>query len=151
MLKYIIDGNNIIGKIQHLSSLQKKDKQASREKLAFMVEDYFYDKKIKVSLHFDGYGNLPIKTSKIKIYYSESKIADVKIKNEIELAKNRKNLVVVTSDNNIREFAKVCGCQVKSSKEFVDQITNKDNDDEEKRRIDSMNDTEFFKKLFKAK
>ena len=151
MIKYIIDGNNLIGKLHFLSSLQKKDKQAPREKLAFMIEDYFYDKNIKVSLHFDGYENLPIKTSKMKIHYSESKIADIKIKNEIELAKNRKNLLVVTSDNNIKEFAKVCGCQVMSSEEFAEQLTRKGNDDEEKKRIDSMNDTELFKKLFNEK
>jgi hypothetical protein len=151
MIKYIIDGNNLIGKLHFLSSLQKKDKQVPREKLAFMIEDYFYDKNIKVSLHFDGYENLPIKMSKTKIHYSESKIADIKIKNEIELAKNRKNLFVVTSDNNIKEFAKVCGCKVMSSEEFAEQLTRKGNDDEEKRLIDSMNDNELFKKLFNAK
>ena len=151
MIKYIIDGNNLIGKLHFLSSLQKKDKQAPREKLALMVENYFLNKKIKVSLHFDGYENLPINIFKTKIHYSESKIADIKIKNEIELTKNRKNLMIVTSDNNIIEFAKVCGCKVMSSKEFAEQLTRKENDDEEKRRIDSINDNELFKKLFNVK
>lgn len=151
MIKYIIDGNNLIGKIPSLSLLQKKDKQAPREKLTFIVENYFHNKKIKVSLHFDGFENLPIKTYITKIHYSKSKIADKYIKNEIEAEKNRKNLIVVTSDNNIREFAKVCGCEVISSKEFAKLILKKGNDDEEKRRIDSMNDTEWFKKLFNAK
>ncbi len=151
MIKYIIDGNNLIGKIPRLNALQRKDKQAPREKLAFIIENYFHNKKIKVSLHFDGFENLPVRTYKTKIHYSENKIADIKIKNEIEAAKNRKNLVVVTSDNDIKDFAKICGCAVLSSEEFADQIMKKGNEDEEKRRIDSMNDTEYFKKLFNAK
>jgi len=151
MIKYIIDGNNLIGKIHSLSALQKKDKQAPREKLVFLVENYFHNKKINVSLHFDGFENTPIRTNKTKLHYSRDKIADIKIKNEIENAKNRKNLTVVTSDNNIKEFAKVCRCEVIPSEEFAKQILKKGNEDEEKRRIDSMNDTEMFKKLFDAK
>ena len=151
MIKYIIDGNNLIGKIHSLSSLQKKDKQTPREKLVLMVEDYFHHKKINVSIHFDGFEKIPIRTNKTKLHYSRDKIADIKIKNEIENEKNRKNLTVVTSDNNIKEFAKVCRCEVISSEEFAKQILKKGNDDEEKRRIDSMNDTETFKKLFNVK
>ncbi len=45
MLHYIIDGNNLIGKIKRFSSLQKKDKQTAREKLAFYVDRYFIFKK----------------------------------------------------------------------------------------------------------
>ena len=69
MKKYIIDGNNLIGKIQSLANLQKKDKQASREKLAHLVDRYFINKKIEVILNFDGFANQKINTSKIKLVY----------------------------------------------------------------------------------
>ena len=58
MLHYIIDGNNLIGKIKHFSNIQKKDKQAAREKLALFLDRYFISKKAKVTLHFDGFENL---------------------------------------------------------------------------------------------
>ena len=151
MKHYIIDGNNIIGKSKSLNDLLKKDRQAPREKIAFKIEEYFREKKIKVSLHFDGYANIPIKTFKTKIIYSENNIADDMIKREIEAAKNPKNITLVSSDNNLKEFARVCGCSISSSEEFLEQIFKTESDDEEKRKIDSINDIDLFKKLFDAK
>ncbi|MBE0551913.1 MAG: hypothetical protein IH619_06000, partial [Ignavibacterium sp.] len=55
MLNYIIDGNNLMGKIPSLMGLQKKDKQASREKLVYMLDRYFIQKQANVSLHLDGH------------------------------------------------------------------------------------------------
>ena len=122
MLHYIIDGNNLIGKIKQIVSLQNKDKQAAREKLAFNIDKYFISKKAKVTLHFDGFENLPIKTQRIKIMYSEDKTADQKIKKQIEDSKSRKQIIVVSSDNNIKEFARVCSAKTISSEDFGFEI-----------------------------
>ncbi len=151
MIHYIIDGNNLIGKISLLKKIQAKDKQSSREKLAFMLENYFRQKKAKVTLHLDGFENEPIRRSQIKIIYSEKRTADEKIKKEIELAKNRKLITVITSDNNLREFARVCGCGVIPSEKFGEELSNKNGKDEEKKKVDEMkNENEFFKRLFDA-
>jgi predicted RNA-binding protein with PIN domain len=148
MKHYIIDGNNLIGKINFLHKMQQKDKQHSREKLAFMIDNYFHDKKVKVTIHFDGFKNLPIKLNRAKIVYSDSKTADDKIKNQIELDNNRKNLVVITSDNNIQELARVCSCSIIKSEEFARTIQNKKQDDE-KDIIEKMNDNlDEWEKLF---
>jgi len=148
MKHYIIDGNNLIGKINFLYKMQQKDRQHSREKLAFMIDNYFYDKKVKVTIHFDGFKNLPIKLNQAKIVYSDRKTADDKIKNQIELANNRKNLVVVTSDNNIQEFARVCSCTTIKSEEFARTIQSKKQDDE-KEIIEKMNNNiDEWEKLF---
>jgi len=148
MNHYIIDGNNLIGKINFLHKMQQNDKQHSREKLAFMIDNYFQEKKVKVTIHFDGFRNLPIKLNKAKIVYSDSKSADDKIKNQIELANNRKNLVVITSDNNIQEFARVCSCSIIKSEEFARTIQRKKQDDE-KDIIENMNNNlDEWKKLF---
>jgi predicted RNA-binding protein with PIN domain len=45
MKHYIIDGNNLIGKIKSFNQLQKKNKQQCREKLAFLLSRYFSKKK----------------------------------------------------------------------------------------------------------
>ena len=148
MKHYIIDGNNLIGKINFLHKMQQKDKQHSREKLAFMIDNYFHDKKVKVTIHFDGFENFPIKLNNAKIVYSDSKSADDKIKNQIELAENRKNLVVITSDNNIQEFARVCSCLIIKAEEFARTIQGKIQNDE-KDIIEKMNNNlDEWKKLF---
>jgi predicted RNA-binding protein with PIN domain len=148
MKHYIIDGNNLIGKINLLHKMQQKNKQQSREKLAFMIDNYFHDKKAKVTIHFDGFKNLPIKLNSAKVVYSDGKSADDKIKNQIELANNRKNLVVITSDNNIQEFARVCSCLIIKSEEFARTIQSKKQDDE-KDIIEKMNNNlDEWEKLF---
>ncbi|MBS4036368.1 MAG: NYN domain-containing protein [Ignavibacterium sp.] len=145
MRYFIIDGNNLIGK---MPSVKSKDKNAEREKLAYILERYFFNKKVKVSLHFDGHTNLPIKVSGIKIFYSENQTADDLIKNEIERTSNRKNIILVSSDNNLKEFARVCSCEVKNSDDFGKDITSSQNNDEEENIIDSIKNIDEFKKLF---
>ena len=148
MKHYIIDGNNLIGKINSLSAVQKKDKQASREKLTHLIDRFFATKKVAVTLNFDGFANEKIKSIKTKIVYSENLSADDKIKKQIESGKNKRSLVVVTSDNNIKEFAKVCGCEVISSEGFGKEITKSKSADDEESRIKEINDVDEFKKMF---
>ncbi|MEO8399536.1 MAG: NYN domain-containing protein [Ignavibacteriaceae bacterium] len=154
MKHYIIDGNNLIGKISLLKNTQQKDKQASREKLSFMIERFFQTKKAKISLHFDGFANLPIKTSKTKIIYSENRTADEKIKQEIENSKSRTSLIIVSSDNGIKDFARVCSCEVLLSEDFAKELQNNKSENEESEKIKSINNKESneeFKKLFDEK
>ncbi len=148
MKKYLIDGNNVIGKIPSLANLQKKDKQASRERLAHLVDRFFTNKKVNVFLHFDGFANQKIKTNRIKIVYSDKISADEKIKEQIESERNKRIIVVISSDRNVREFSKVCGCDVKSSEDFGKEITNSQSPDDEESRIQAIDDINSFKKMF---
>ncbi len=151
MLKYIIDGNNLIGKIKSLQKLQSSDKQDAREKLAYLIDNYFNKKKFTVSLHFDGYPNLPINITHARIIYSLKKSADEKIKEEISSQKNPKNIVLITSDSNLKEFARVCSCKVISAEDFASSITDRGEENEEEKRIKSINDIEEFKRIFGRK
>lgn len=151
MKHYIIDGNNLLGKIPAIKKLQKSNKQASREKLAFLLGRYFSKSRNSVTLHFDGHLKETIKVSGIKIKFSGSKTADDKIKIEIERSKNPKNIIVVTSDNNVAEFARVCSCQVIKSEDFTKNLFTLNSSDDEQSRIDQINNSEEFKKLFGAK
>ena len=150
MLTYIIDGNNLIGKISSLMNLQKKDKSASRENLVFMLDRYFSNKKFSVTLHFDGHPNTVINSSKMKIVYSENYTADDKIKKQISQSKSPRNLIVITSDSNLAQFSKVCSCNVISSEKFVAEINKSSANSNEQSIIDSMNNIDEFKKLFGA-
>ena len=151
MKHYIIDGNNLIGKIPSINKLQKRNKQTSREKLAFLLERYFSNKKASVSLHFDGHVNEAIKITGIRIKYSENQSADNQIKKEIEKSKNPKNIILISSDNNIAEFARVCSCNVKKSEDFAKELLFKRASDEEKSRIEEINNPGEFKKVFGLK
>ena len=150
MKSYLIDGNNLIGKIGSIKRIQSKDKQLARERLVMMIEKYFNKRKGKVFLHFDGFQNNPLSLSKGKIIYSEKSKADKKIKEQIEITKNRRNLIVISSDHEIQDFARVCSCDVLTSEEFAKDLSSGKNINEEENRIKEMNDVEEFKKLFGA-
>ena len=150
MKSYLIDGNNLIGKINSIKKIQDKDKQSARERLVMLIEQYFNTRKGKVFLHFDGFQNTPLSLSKGVIIYSEKSKADKKIKEQIEISKNSKNLIVISSDHEIQNFARVCSCDVVTSEEFAKELTSKKNINEEERRIKSIDDVEEFKKLFNA-
>jgi len=148
LLTYIIDGNNLIGKISSLMNLQKKDKQASREKLVYILDRYFIQKKSSVTLHLDGHPGRRINSSKIKISYSENLTADEKIKKQISQSKSPKNIIVITSDSNLAQFAKVCSTTVISSDEFAASISKSNTGLEEESIIKSIDNIAEFKKLF---
>lgn len=150
MKSYLIDGNNLMGKINNIKKIQGKDKQLARERLVMLIEKYFNKRNVKVYLHFDGFPNTPLSLSNGKIIYSENYKADKKIKEQIEITKNRKNLIVISSDHEIQDFARVCSCDVLSSEGFAKELISKKDINEEEKRIKAINDIEEFKKLFGA-
>jgi predicted RNA-binding protein with PIN domain len=148
LLTYLIDGNNLIGKISSLMSLQRKDKQGSREKLVYILDRYFVQKKCSIILHLDGHPGGRINSSKMKIIYSENLTADEKIKKQISQSKSPRNIIVITSDSNLAQFAKVCSATVIPSDEFATEINKSNSNVDEEAKINSMNNVDVFKKLF---
>lgn len=148
MKNYLIDGNNLIGKIKKLFNLQKKDGQAARSTLVLMLERNFEKNKQRVNLFFDGFENEAIPFWPGRIIYSDKKTADEEIKLMIESSNSRRSLIVVSSDTEIINFAKSCGCEVISSEEFAKKLSSNKNVDEEKTKIQEIDNVEEFKKLF---
>ncbi len=130
MQKFIIDGNNLIGKIPELKSIPKSNQQSARERLAAILDRYFTGKKLKITLHFDGFAGPAIKTNHLSIRYSESRPADDLIRKEIEHSKNPKLITVVSSDNSLGSFAKACSCTVVKAESFSKEIYKKEVNDE---------------------
>jgi predicted RNA-binding protein with PIN domain len=145
MITYLIDGNNLIGKIAFLAKIGKKDKQATREKLVFMLDNYFEKTKNKAVVHFDGFPGEAIKSNKVKIVYSEKKTADETIKRSIEMTDNPRNIVVITSDFNLSQFSRVCGSKVCTSEEFSKKLCEKDRAESEEKKINSISKEEIRK------
>lgn len=152
MNQYIIDGNNLIGRIKSFQQLQQKDKQASRERLVNLLNKYFSGKKIKLTLHFDGHPNLSLSISKGKIEYSKNDISDNLIRREIESSKNPRLLILITSDHSLMNFGKVCGCTIISSDDFYKSIEQSFEKNDEEERIKQLgNDKNEFLKLFQER
>ncbi|MCX6171059.1 MAG: NYN domain-containing protein [Ignavibacteriales bacterium] len=149
---YIIDGNNLIGRIKSLQQIQKKDKQASREQLIYFLNRHFAGKKVKLSLHLDGHPNLPLSISKGKITYSFNQPSDNFIRKEIEISSNPRLITLVTSDHSLMNFGKVCGCKVISADDFYRETEKSSVKNDEAEKINQLekNNDEFLK-LFQNK
>jgi predicted RNA-binding protein with PIN domain len=129
-------------------NLQKKDRHASREKLVYMLDRYFIKKKVNVTLHLDGHPANKINSSKMKIVYSENQTADEKIKKQISQSKSPRNIMVVTSDSNLAQFAKVCSSTVVSSEQFSSEMSKTNSGLDEESIIKQIDNVAEFKKLF---
>jgi len=146
---YLIDGNNLMGKIKSLFALQQKDKQASREQLVFLLDKYFKTQKNKCVLYFDGFPSITIASDFLKIKYSQKQTADDLIRRDITNADNRKTLTLITSDLALAGFAKVCSAEVLKSEVFAKQALQSKAGEDETGIIDKLtNQTAEFKKLF---
>jgi predicted RNA-binding protein with PIN domain len=144
MLTYFIDGNNLMWKIPELKKLAKLNSPESRARLVFMLDRYFSQKNVKVRLFFDGAPNDTVRSSKMRISYSYAEAADVLIREEIDRLKTKHTATIVSSDAWIKDYAKVNGCKVMKSEEFVKAIKSADKKDEEKERIKGIDNDEIL-------
>jgi predicted RNA-binding protein with PIN domain len=113
-LQYIIDGYNLIN---HPLFLKKQLGVFLR------IGRLTSSSKNKVTIIFDGYplkwpvleDNLP----DIQVIYSLRLSADEKIKMLVEESGNRKNIVVVSDDKEIRYTVKAQGARIMGIEEFI--------------------------------
>lgn len=150
MIHYLIDGNNFIGKAKSLLRSSKNKKADQREQLVLLLDRHYYGRNCKIFLYFDGFMADAIRSHKIKIIYSQKETADSIIKQDISMAKNPKNLIVVSSDLEIYDFARACSCTVKTSEEFYSEVEKKFTLDNEEKPVTSQSEIDYYKKLFGA-
>jgi len=149
MKTFLIDGNNLIGKVKKLFALQQKDKQASREQLIFLLENYFKGQKNKGIVYLDGFQSTAIASNHVKIKYSQSQTADDIIREDISREKNRKKLILISSDSALSNFARACSCEVIKSEVFSKNFYQSESGQNENGIINTLsNQSDEFKKLF---
>ncbi len=149
MKTYFIDGNNLMGKLPSMKNRMKTDKTGVREELAVKLDRVFLGTNNKVVLFLDGFQSDIIKTNKIRIIYSDSKPADIVIKNEIDISKNPRNIVVVSSDNEVYNYGKKCSCGAMKAEDFITKFFRTAEEKEETERIQSLErQKDEFKKIF---
>ena len=152
MKYYIIDGNNLIGKIPAVNKIHKNNPQSSRETLYNIITDYFRSKKCEVIVFYDGFENIALRHSKVKIDYSNNTSADDHIRAFISKSSSRSQITLISSDGALCDFARKCSCQIWPCEEFNSALTKAKEVDAEREKINSLSGSnEEFIKLFSQK
>jgi predicted RNA-binding protein with PIN domain len=136
MQHFIVDGYNVIHAIPTLKKLLSHDADSAREQLIHLISKLTIKRKFRCTVVFDGdQPKSKIKQSShapIHVVYSSPQSADAKIKNTIEHSKNRSLLVIISSDREILNFAKVCACETHTSKHFANLLFAEETSGDEK-------------------
>ena len=147
----IIDGNNVIHKTQGLKKLFSENPEAAQLSLYESLKGKL-SRNDKLVLVFDGFSNI----KSPNIIFSGVKKADDVIRKFIKDNYGKIAIAVVSSDNEIQGTARICGCEVLNSEDFISvrKIKSTDNinhimpKNEEKPEGMSKKDFDFFKKHF---
>ena len=151
MRTVIIDGNNLLHKMQNLKKLFASNPESAQLSLYETVKGKL-SKNDKLILVFDGFSS--IKSS--NIIFSGVKTADEIIRKYIEENYQKKSMAVISSDNEIISIAKACSCEILKSEDFVSEKKTLKNEninhlmpkDSEKPEGMSKRDFDFFKNKF---
>lgn len=139
-----------------------KDKILARDNLIQLVNDFMMNSKNEATIFLDGFptadANPDTKHSFIKagsnvfIKYSHNSSADSILKKTIDNEKNKRILVVVSSDHEVMNYGRINSCHVKSSEEFV-KILDKTRKAENPKFNPSLssNEIDYWLKIFKKK
>ena len=112
---YLIDGNNLIG---HTKSISYKDPQA-RQQVLDRIAKFLESRHRKATVIFDGTAASLRKTRWMQLVFSgPGQTADDLIRRQVEAARSRKGLCVVSSDNGVYGYARSCGVEALKCHEF---------------------------------
>ncbi len=152
MRTIIIDGNNVIHKMQGIRKLFSENPESAQLTLYESIKSRL-NKNDKLILVFDGFSNI----KSPNILFSGVKKADEVIRRYIEENYNKKSIAVVSSDNEILSIARACGCEILKADDFIVERKIKSTDNinhylpkKEDEKPDGMSkkDFDFFKKHF---
>ena len=118
-MSYLIDGNNVMA--QRVG--WHRDKAAARRGLLDELALFAEVKRVKVVAVFDGAPEEFFKDGSsyrgVSVFYAErGSNADERIKQLVEASRERRTLIVVTSDRALSEYVRRCGAQTLRSGEF---------------------------------
>lgn len=142
----LIDGYNLIYQFPELRKLLERDLESARYGLLTQIKFYISNKRVQVIIVFDGDGR-PVpeveKMSDIRVIFSKPpEKADPVIKRLIE-AKQESQLRVVSSDQEIVNYARLHGAKTVSSRQFAYLLSSQPDNDVEKKFDHSMSQDEL--------
>jgi predicted RNA-binding protein with PIN domain len=147
-MPYIIDGDNVIGSSPDIFLEDPK----ARPKLIYIIRKFQENKKNNVTIVFDGMPENGVQREDINEKFSvcyplPGSSADDEIKRILSGFNYFKDVILVTSDRELRNYAKKKGAKIINSIEFYFQLKRisriHGKKEETKKRIDTqLSDTE---------
>ena len=118
-MSYLIDGNNVMG--QRVG--WHRDRVRARRELLDELAQFALTKKARVAVVFDGAPDEHFADGAsyrgVRVFYAlRGSNADERIKSLVESSRERRTLLVVTSDRALAEYVRRCGAQVVRAGEF---------------------------------
>jgi predicted RNA-binding protein with PIN domain len=116
---YLVDGNNVMG--QRVG--WHRDKPGSRLRLIRDLARFVRLREVRLAVVFDGAPDESVPDGSsyrgVRVFYSRrGSDADARIVEIVESERNRKSIVVITSDNKLAARIRACGVRVVRSGEF---------------------------------
>ncbi len=126
----IVDGYNVIFKIPELGANTKKcDIEILRNRFLSILEQYKEKRRHKLIVVFDGQGSGVSYKSNISgigvVFPRPGLDADEEIKRMVSKSKRPREIMVVTSDREIKRFVEKYGSKVMEPLEFYRHVTKK--------------------------
>ena len=119
-MSYLVDGNNVMA--QRVG--WHRDKPKARRGLMDELARFAQGKRVRVAVVFDGapekhFADGASYKGVVRVFYAErGSNADERIKQMVERSRERRTLVVVTSDRALADYVRRCGARVVRSGEF---------------------------------
>jgi predicted RNA-binding protein with PIN domain len=118
-MSYLIDGNNVMA--QRVG--WHRDKARARRALMNDLARFAASRRVRVGVVFDGAPEKHFADGAlykgIRVFYSErGSNADERIKQLVEESRERRTLLVITSDRALADYVHRCGARVIPSGEF---------------------------------
>jgi len=149
-MAYFIDGNNLIGTLKK----DKVGKPEARYWLVYYIKEFQKKRRSKVVLFFDGPIDYDLlkDTKNIEIIFSVEREADLLIKERINKLKYRKDLFVITADNELIYYAKRKGAKIIPPRKFFNYVLKYFNKNSEKpfKRLTKV-EIKIWENMFKRK
>jgi predicted RNA-binding protein with PIN domain len=156
-MPYIIDGNNLIGCAPDFSLADPE----ARGKIVSIIKKFQESKNTKVTVVFDGAPQgselrNPINSKMMVVFPRYGLSADDEIKGILENYQNFKEVILVTTDRELKSFAKEKGVRTINSIEFYYTLkkasVSQGKKEETLKRVNtqvSKNEVEQWLKIFK--
>jgi predicted RNA-binding protein with PIN domain len=118
-MPYLIDGNNVMAQ----RAGWRTDRDSARRRLLDELAEFARGKGARVAVVFDG---APLQHfadgasyKGVRVFYAaRNSNADERIKAMVETARERRTLIVATSDRALGEYVRQCGAKVIRAAEF---------------------------------
>jgi uncharacterized protein len=130
MRHYIIDGHNVLHASAMLRKILLKTETKAYSALIMLCERFQLTRNITLTIIFDGFPpeDFTGATGNVTVGFSHNRNADSIIRNLIAESKNPRILIIVSNDHEIRNYARIHGCDLLTAEEFL-QSSNRSSPD----------------------